>query len=134
MFDTNIYVSAIHFTTGIPRKLLDLAERGVFILIVSKRIMMELRGVLRTKFAYTPEKLDLEEELLLSLCETVESHHRIRRIKEDPDDNRILECALAGDADYIVSGDKHLLRLQSYKGISILLPAEFLARLQKESR
>jgi putative PIN family toxin of toxin-antitoxin system len=62
----------------------------------------------------------------------IESTLRIQAISEDPDDNRVLECAVAGQADAIVSGDKHLRDLQSYQGISILSPREFIEQLKQE--
>jgi uncharacterized protein len=64
--------------------------------------------------------------VLLALGEPVIPRRRVNAVKEDPDDNRILECALAAGADVIVSGDGHLLRLTEYEGIAILTPRAFL--------
>ena len=61
----------------------------------------------------------------------VEPKEEIKFIKEDPKDNIILECALAAKAGYIVSGDKHLLKLKEYKGIKIMSAREFLDILEK---
>jgi len=124
VFDTNVYISALLFS-GIPRKLLHMADIGVFQLIVSKQILAELRGVLRVKFDYETEQVEIIENLLLSMTFIVEPHKRINRIIEDPPDNRILECAEEGDADYIVSGDKHLLRLKTYDSIKIINPSDY---------
>jgi len=124
VFDTNIYISALLFS-GIPRKLLHMADVGVFQLIVSKQILAELRGVLRVKFDYETEQLDVIENLLLSISLVVEPKKRINRITVDPSDNRILECAEEGNADYIVSGDKHLLRLRIYSTIKIITPSDY---------
>jgi len=132
VFDTNIYISALLFS-GIPRKLLHMADVGVFQLIVSKQILAELRGVLRVKFDYETEQLDIIENLLTSLSLVVEPQKRINRIIIDPPDNRILECAKEGNADYIISGDKHLLRLRTYKRIKIISPSEYMTILSETS-
>jgi predicted nucleic acid-binding protein len=63
------------------------------------------------------------------LGERVTPQRRVNAVKEDPDDNRILECALAAGADMIISGDGHLLRLTAFEGIAILTPREFLSSL-----
>jgi len=124
VFDTNIYISALLFA-GIPRKLLHMADVGAFQLIISKQILAEFRGVLRIKFDYETEQLDIMENLLLSISLVVEPKKKINRIIVDPTDNRILECAVEGNADYIVSGDKHLLQLENYHSIKIISPAEY---------
>lgn len=126
VFDTNIYISALHFQSSIPRKILEMADADFFRLLISKQIIAETRGVLRVKFKYELSKLDLLEELLLSTCELVEPKIRINFIKEDPDDDKILECAIEGKADFIVSGDKHLLQIKKYRGIKIISARSFL--------
>ncbi len=126
VFDTNIYISALHFQGSIPGKILSLAESGVFRLLISKQIIAEIRGVLRVKFKYELSKLDLTEELILSICKLVEPKTRIKFIKADPDDDKIIECAYEGKADLIVSGDKHLLQLQEFKRIKIIKAREFI--------
>lgn len=63
---------------------------------------------------------------LRSMARVLNPQKTIRIIAQDPADNRILECALAAGADFIVSGDKHLLRLGRFKDISILSPREFI--------
>lgn len=126
VFDTNIYISALHFQGCIPRKILELADASAFRLLISKQIIAELRGVLRVKFKYELPKLDLMEELILSICEIVEPKSRINFIKADPDDDMILECTVEGKADFIVSGDRHLLEIKEYKGIKIIKARTFL--------
>jgi|SRR3989344_6443 len=125
VFDTNIYISALHFNSRIPRRLLESADKGNFLLIISPQILAELRGVLRVKFGYSPQKLDLLEELLKFSCKIVDPKIRVRVVKDDPDDDKIIECAIDGEAVVIVSGDRHLLKLKSYKGIRIINPREF---------
>ena len=68
---------------------------------------------------------------LINNSEIVEPSVKIDIIKDDPDDNKILECAIAGNVDCIVSNDKHLLKLKEFKGIKILTPKEFLSLMGK---
>lgn len=79
--DTNTYISSVHFQGSIPRKMLELAERSFFRLLKSKQIMAEIRGILRVKFKYKLPKLDLMEELILSICDLVEPKMRIKYIR-----------------------------------------------------
>lgn len=132
VFDTNVYISALLFS-GIPRKLLRKADIGVFQLIVSKQILAEVHGVLQVKFDYETEQLEIIKNLLLSMSLIVEPKKKVNRITVDLPDNRILECAEEGNADYIVSGDKHLLRLGKYKKIKIISPSEYITVLSKTS-
>lgn len=125
VFDTNIFISAFNFL-GLPRTIFERALQGDFQLVISKQIIAEMSGVLRKKFNYDPPELEELEQLLIMLCEIVEPRRRIKRIIEDPSDNMILECTVEGKADYIVSGDKHLLKLKKFEGIPILQPSDFL--------
>lgn len=126
VFDTNIYISALHFQGSIPRRILELADVNAFRLLISKQIIAELRGVLRVKFKYELTKLDLMEELILSISQVMEPKNKIKYIKADPDDDRILECAVEGKANFVVSGDRHLLEIKEYKGIKIISARNFL--------
>ena len=63
------------------------------------------------------------------MCERVQPTETVSIITEDPSDNRILECAAAGEVDYIVTGDKHLLKLEQFRNSPILKVAEFFKRL-----
>lgn len=126
VFDTNIYISALHFKSGNPRKILEMADETVFKLLISKQIISEIRGVLSTKFGYEISQLDTLENLLLSIAELVEPIKRLFVVKNDPDDNKIVECADSGNADFIVSGDSDLLQLKKFKTIKIVSAAEFI--------
>jgi len=134
VFDTNIYISALHFQSSIPRRILELADASAFCLLLSKQIIAELRGVLRVKFKYELSKLDLMEELILSIVELVEPKSRINFIKADPDDDKILECAVEGKANFVVSGDKHVLNIREYKGIKIVSARNFLEIILSANR
>lgn len=133
VFDTNIFISALHFKTGPPRIILNKAITGSFHLFISKSIIAEFRGVLKTKFAYSDKGLGLVEDLLNESFELVEPKKKLSVIVNDPDDNRILEAAVAAQAEVIVSGDKHLLSLNKYKSVLIISAKEFLEKYLKEN-
>ena len=128
--DTNVLVSAVVFG-GIPEKVLHLAWDGKIELLTSRAILYELAGILEFKFQFSPNKI--EEALLeIGVISTIVDPGRlISVIKANEADNRILECAVKGKAQYIVSGDtKHLQPLKSYRRITILSPTGFMKRLQ----
>ena len=126
VFDTNIFISALHFKKGIPRTLLGRVISGQLTLITSKQILAEVRGVLRMKFGYSIEMLDHFEELLMDIATIVDPQVKVSAISRDPDDNLVLECAIEGNATAVVSGDKDLIDLHRYENIQIYTPREFL--------
>ncbi len=130
VFDTNVYISGFNYR-GTPREILLSADDENFQLLISKQIIGELRGVLRVKFHYDVSRIEAVEQFLLSFCEVVEPQKKFNRIIEDPTDNMILECAVEGKADYIVSGDKHILKVREFYGIKILNPSEFFQKTSK---
>ena len=123
--DTNVIVSALVFG-GVPRRVFEMVEDGFCEFYHSPEIQSETRRVLHDKFGWEKEKLDRYLKVLWRLGEEVIPHRRVNAVREDPDDNRIIECAIAAGADVIVSGDRHLLRLGAFEGIAILAPREFL--------
>jgi uncharacterized protein len=123
--DSNVYVSAIVFG-GKPMMLLDLAEEGEIELFVSGPILSETFRVLSEKFQRTTEEVEADRVHLATITTSVAPTETINVVSLDPDDDRILECAVAAGATTIVTGDKHLLGLGSFRGIRIQTPAEFL--------
>ena len=127
VLDTNVIISGILFG-GIPRSILDMLISGKHDFSLSMPIIEEIREVLnRPKFGFDNEKALLLIEELHSLCTIVKPRKSINFILDDPDDNKILGCAVAADADIIISGDSHLLSIGSYKGIKILSPRQFIS-------
>jgi putative PIN family toxin of toxin-antitoxin system len=124
VFDTNIFISAFEFG-GVPRAALLLASAGWFELCSSGALLAELERVLRDRFEYSEEMLGEIGIRLHGLCMVVEPTEEIAACG-DSEDNRVLECAVAGNAEAIVSGDRALLRLDPFRGIRILSPARFL--------
>lgn len=127
VLDTNVYVSALVFG-GKPAALIRLAEVGAFQVVVSEDIRQELIETLTSKFNWP--KLQAHRA-----CRELwrESHWGIPpesiRAGRDPDDDVILACAVASKATVIVTGDHDLLSLHPFRGIAILPPAAFMARL-----
>ena len=124
-FDTNIYVSAFEFG-GVCMKLLDMAKDGVLDVAVSPAILAETQRVLRGKFNWPESALENVKSILESYTQMVTPTEAISAVQDDPDDNRILECAKASGSDAIITRDKHLLRLGRYEGIAMLTVADFL--------
>jgi putative PIN family toxin of toxin-antitoxin system len=122
--DTNIYISALMFG-GLQGTFLDLAIRRAFTLVSSRAILDELDEKLRGKFALSDADARRIRARLEEAADLVDPGFVLQVVTDDPDDNRILECAVSGKADLIISGDRHLLRLASYEGISILTVRQF---------
>ncbi|HMC29558.1 MAG TPA: putative toxin-antitoxin system toxin component, PIN family, partial [Candidatus Angelobacter sp.] len=128
--DSNIYVSALQFG-GVPLQFLNAARNGAFRLAISEALIAEIRGVLLEKFRWPEERLDEAIANLLDFTQLVKPTYTVSVIADDPDDDRIIECAIASSSQFIVSGDKHLLRLTRYENIRILKVSEFLALVPK---
>jgi len=129
VIDTNVLVSALLFK-GLPSHLVELWQKNKFTLLLSREIIYEyIRTLSYPKFKLSPGivKRILEEEVL-PFAETVQIITSIHRVSEDPDDDKILECALDGQAGYVISGDTHLLKVAHYRGIAIVTPRAFLEK------
>jgi putative PIN family toxin of toxin-antitoxin system len=129
VIDTNVFVSALISTRSIPALLLDEAGKK-YSLFISKQILSEVEDVIsREKFGFTKQKISSALEAILSFSEIIDPEIKVDVIKSDPDDNKILECAIACGASYIVSGDSHLLELREYGSIKIINPKTALELL-----
>ena len=130
VLDTNVYISAVLFG-GKPERIRLLAKEGEIEVLVSEAVLFEISEILRRKFGWTSSKISLLIDDIRLYVTLIIPGRRISRIKEDDTDNRILECAVEGEAYYIVSRDKrHLLPLKEYRGIKILSPRGLLERLE----
>ena len=131
ILDTNVFVSAVLGKQ--VRPILDawFAER--FTLLVSKSILAEYLKVLsRPKFALGSEILEPVTAYLFRKAELVQPEEKLHIIQNDPSDNMFLEAAVAGHAEWIVSGDKtHLLALHKFREIPIVSPRQFIDWLSK---
>lgn len=134
VLDTNVLISAILFG-GKPEIILEKVQNTELECYLSPEILSEFRGVLsRPKFKCDKEMIYFAEEQLKMSCTIVFPKTKLNVIKDDPDDNRILECAIEAKANYIISGDPHLLKLNRYKKIEIVNPANFLELLSDSSK
>jgi putative PIN family toxin of toxin-antitoxin system len=129
--DTNVLISAFIFPGGPPERVFQLAVARDIALGVSAPLLDELAGVLRKKFRCSDRMLAEVTALVRGNGTLVEPAPRLRVITDEPD-NRVLECAVSFGADFIVSGDHHLLKLKKYQTIEIIRAAEFVARMTAE--
>ncbi len=126
VIDTNIYISAILFD-GKPESTIKLAATEKVALYTTYAIVAEVAGVLRNKFNWTNQQVEYADQFIRDISVLITPTCLINKIKTDEADNRILECALESNANFIVTGDrKHLLTLRKYKDIEIISAAEFL--------
>lgn len=125
VLDTNVIVSALVFG-GVPRVLLEMAESGRCEFFYSEPIQSEVHRVLAQKFDWPQTMLREVLPVVWDMGERVVPRTLIKEVPGDPDDNRILECAVEAEAQAIISGDRHLLSMQKYKSIPIVTPRQFL--------
>ena len=125
VFDTNIFISAFAIPGSLAEKAILKVIEGGDILVISKEIIHEVLFVLSSKFGRDKEALSHVAVILSELGELVKPIPKISIFKDDPD-NRILECAIHGKADALVTGDKEMLRLREYKGLKIISLKEYL--------
>jgi putative PIN family toxin of toxin-antitoxin system len=124
--DTNIIVSSLLWE-GNESKIVELAERGKIKLLTSVALLDELKKVLMyERFGLDEKTVDDSVKYILTISDIISPKYRVRVIHEDPADNEVLGCALEGKARYIVSGDKHLLRLKEFRRIKIVRAKELL--------
>jgi uncharacterized protein len=131
--DSNIYISALHYG-GPPDQFLEVARTGVIHLTVSDDILAEVTRVLRDKFGWSKAALSLARERIADFTEKVKPTQKLDVVKEDPTDNRILECAVEGKSEYLVTRDNHLLKLKSFGGTRMIKVADFLGVVREAGR
>jgi len=127
VLDTNVYIASFAFPKGRTAVIWRAAREGRYHLLVSPAIIQETAGVLRSDFGWEDHRV---QKAIRRVCDVagdgiVVPRTAIRVVTSDPDDNRILECALDGKADIIVSNDHHLLDLKAYGGVPILAGVDF---------
>jgi len=133
--DTNILVSAT-FWKGSSDRIIQKAEKKEIELILSKEILEEYAGVLdykeiKDKIKNKSLEMSRTVEKVTAISTIIAPKERFDIVKDDPDDNKILECAHAGNVKYIISNDKHLLKIKEFKGIKIISSDEFISIKQK---
>lgn len=130
--DTNVLISAVFFK-GKPEIILEAWRAGTLEIILSEEILHEYSEVLKRLSAKYPS---IETSGILSVfasgCRIVEPKVFGKQICDDPDDDKFLAAAIGGEAEIVISGDKHLLDISGYSGIEILRPAEFIDQYLSE--
>jgi putative PIN family toxin of toxin-antitoxin system len=127
VFDTNIFISAIVIPRSKAAKAILKIIEGDDSLIISRDIMNEVLSVLSTKFHRDREAISHVALHLSDLAQMVKPTKKIRILADEPD-NRVLECALFGKADAVVTGDKEMLKLKNFEGIKIMSLKEYLEK------
>lgn len=122
VLDTNIYIAAALNSSGFSEEVLNFAIRANFKIVISEEILQEIQSKLTHKFQWPKENIDFFLARIRKITEVVDIRERISVIVRDPEDNKILECAVAGEADLIVSLDQDLIKLKNFKGIGIIHP------------
>jgi uncharacterized protein len=125
VLDTNVYISAA-ILGRVCEEIVQTCRFSDLQVFISKDIIDEIGDKLSCKFLWQDDQVNVFLESIMEFCQIVKVNEKITYIKDDPDDDKILECAVSADCDFIISGDKHLLKLRSYREIKILNPADFL--------
>ncbi|MDP9363932.1 MAG: putative toxin-antitoxin system toxin component, PIN family [Chloroflexota bacterium] len=128
MFDASVWVSGLAYPVSVPGRSIELARELTVRSVVSQPLIDQTRrALLGPRFGWSLEEMNEAEARMCEVSLIVEPTFTLAVVTAKESDNRILECAVAGRADVIVTGDrKHLLPLGSYDGIPILSPADFL--------
>jgi uncharacterized protein len=134
VFDTNVLISAFIVKNGIPAQILT--HRAPFTIVTSEEILSELLEKLqlprlRNKYSLTDTLIAGYLTSLREISSMVTVHTTVTIVR-DPDDNKVLACAVDGKAEYVVTGDPDLLVIGTYQGITMLSPAQLLEVLQRE--
>lgn len=135
--DTNVLVSAFISKNGVCADVLDLVSTFEEIeLVLSQEILSEFAEVMRreevkTRFKYDDRDIASFEEAVRDVSEIIKVVSRFKVVAEDPDDDRVVNTAIDGKVQYIVSGDKHLQRLKKVKKVRIVTPRVFLGIVAK---
>jgi uncharacterized protein len=130
VLDTNVLISAFVFPGGAPEHVYREALAGRITMITSRPLLSELGRVLTEKFSWESPYAEEVVAQLVRLAVVVDPTEQIADIADDPADNRVLEAAAEGDAEVIVSGDRHLLSLGTWRGIRVQTPAAVIHELE----
>ena len=126
VLDTNVFISGI-FWKGQASKVISHWKEGKFTLVVSLEIVSEIITVLKDfKIQLPGDMIKKWSDLIVRNSLVVEPSEKLNVVRDDPKDNMFIEAAVAGNADYIVSQDNHLLKLKEHRRIKIVSPEDFI--------
>ncbi|MDO8753444.1 MAG: putative toxin-antitoxin system toxin component, PIN family [Anaerolineales bacterium] len=126
VFDTNVMISGLLWK-GKPYHCLLLARSRIIQSVYCNPMLGELSEKLRGKFKYSENRIHAVAADIRRYAERVEIAGSLQVVRADPDDDKFVECAVAGQASFIISSDHHLLDLGEYQNIKIVSPEEFLS-------
>jgi putative PIN family toxin of toxin-antitoxin system len=135
VIDINLFVSGLISKKGNPAKLLQLWHDHAFLLVISEQMVKEIERVLqypriRNKYNLKDEEIEQAVGTIKKFAVVLPDAIELGVVKDDPDDNKVLACALAAQADYIVSGDGHLLKLGVFENTPIVTTKDFLGSIE----
>lgn len=131
VLDTNTIISSTLWDNSVSHKLLiELINKNVEIFTTTE-ILNEYKKVIIRDFDYSEEEADEIIRKLVSFIKIIEPKTRVDIIKDDSEDNKILECAIESNSDFILSYDKHLLNVKQFQQIKIIIPEEFKTKFFK---
>ena len=122
VFDTNVLISATLWDNSVAQKFLFKCIKENIQIFSSQEIIEEYTKILARDFDYKGQEIEEILERILQFLTLVTPTKRVIVVKDDPDDNKIIECAIESNAEYIISYDKHLLKLKEFQGIKIVRP------------
>jgi putative PIN family toxin of toxin-antitoxin system len=125
VLDTNVYLSGIIFG-GNARHILDLIIDRKITAITSTAILLEISEKLEKKFKWGKDQIVLTIKTVGKTAAVIIPKKRLNLVKKDKNDNKIIEAAIESEANYIITGDKHLLQIKKYQNIKIVSPTQFL--------
>jgi putative PIN family toxin of toxin-antitoxin system len=132
VIDTNVVLSAILFG-GKPKQVLEMALLGSIQLAISESLVNDLQGVLqRPKFELSAQLAQTVVSEYTSIATWIEPSEHFNVVVDDPSDNHFIDCAVAAEADYLITGDRHLLNLGTFKMIKIVSVDNFIDTLSPE--
>lgn len=129
VLDTNVLVSAFIWENSVARKVLYKLTILKAEMYSSEEIILEFQRVLKRDFGLTDEDVIYSMKEIFASMKIIAPAIKLDIIKEDPDDNKIVECAVASQSDFILSYNLHLLKLKEYAGIRVIRPDRFLSSL-----
>ncbi|MBU0694378.1 MAG: putative toxin-antitoxin system toxin component, PIN family [Candidatus Omnitrophica bacterium] len=139
VIDINLFVSGVISKRGNPAKLLQLWRDRAFLVVISEQMVEEFGRVLRysrirNKYNLQDEEIEQTVGAIKKISVVVPDVIKLDVVKNDPDDNKVLACALAVKADYIISGDRHLLNLGVFKDIPAVTVKDFIDNIEPNTR
>ena len=124
VLDTNVLISSTLWNDSVSQKLLFKLIHQDILICSSVEILKEYQNVLNRDFGYSNEEIMNIINRMILFIRIVTPKERIQLVKDDAEDNKIIECAIESSSSYIITYDKHLLNIKEYEGIKIIKPEE----------